>query len=96
MKFKEQTIKNALARQSNRDGWGSWCARCGALLTYNGKEAAQKPMEQGGTLTSENCVVFCPKCYAQIKSPNKELILFSTIPYYRSAPKDWDQHSLKS
>ena len=84
----------AMDRQSKMDGYGSWCAMCGAGLWYFRQESVPRvPISNGGDKRAPNCVVVCHNCFPKIKNPGKEEIPWSVIPFYRIAPPDWYERS---
>ena len=94
MLFNPRVELIAMDRQSKMDGYGSWCARCGAgLWDFKQQSVPRVPVTKGGDKKASNCVVLCHDCFSKIENPGKEIIPWSTIPYYSRAPDDWYERS---
>ncbi len=77
-------------RQSQMDGYGSWCAMCGKGLWYIfPKSVPILPISKGGNKKAENSILICDKCFSELDSPGKTEIPMKDIPYYDRAPSDW-------
>ena len=94
MLFNGSVELKAMDRQSKNDGYGSWCAMCGAgLWGYFPPSVPRVPVSKGGDKRAPNCVMVCRKCFSKINNPGKEEIPWSAIPYYNLAPRDWFEQS---
>jgi len=94
MLFSPRVELLALDRQSWRDGYGSWCAMCGAgLWGAFPKSVPRVPVSQGGNKKAPNCVMVCHECFPKIRDPGREAIPWDDIPYYDRAPSDWLKRS---
>jgi hypothetical protein len=91
MAFPVKVKRLALLRQSKQDGYGSWCAGCGVSL-YKKKEnpVPRIPFSEGGRKNANNCVIFCPDCYLNMKKSGEEEMPSGTIPYYKTSPPNWE------
>ena len=90
MLFNGRVELQAMDRQSKMDGYGSWCAMCGAgLWGYFPPSVPRVPVSKGGDKRAANCVMLCSDCFSKLKNPGKEEISWSAIPYYSVAPPDW-------
>jgi hypothetical protein len=95
MLFNGRVELQALDRQSWRDGYGSWCAMCGAGLWHGFPPSVPRiPVSKGGDKKSPNCIMVCKDCFSKIENPGKEIILWEKIPYYNIAPADWNKRRL--
>lgn len=86
MAFSEMTKLRAAYRQSKWDGWGSWCAKCGAALAGQKAEATQRT--PGGNWDVDNCVILCSSCFEEIGN-HKDALSDTEIPYYHQYPDLW-------
>jgi len=94
MLFNGRVELQAMDRQSKMDGYGAWCAMCGAgLWDFKQQSVPIVPVSKGGNKRAANCAVVCHKCFFKINNPGKDQIPASTIPYYNVAPADWFERS---
>jgi hypothetical protein len=90
MLFSPRVELIAMERQSWMDGYGSWCAMCGAgLWDFTEQSFPRVPISKGGNKKADNCVIVCRKCFSKLVNPGKEIIPWEAIAYYNTAPPDW-------
>jgi hypothetical protein len=90
MAFTGRTIFVAQGRQSNADGFGSWCAKCGKPL-WKRKEVAipRISINQLGKWSADNCVILCSDCLSEIRDKGIIDIPCSMLPFFSASPPDW-------
>ncbi len=87
MRFHDDAISKAFARQYDREGVGIPCARCQKGLDTIGNEGQgwfaipRIPVEQGGK-GAFNCVIVCPKCYDKLGQDGTKVIPYSELRYF--------------
>lgn len=90
MLFNGRVELQAMDRQSWMDGYGAWCAMCGAgLWDFRQQSVPRVPVKDGGSKKAINCVVVCYKCFQNLENPGKRILSWEEIPYYNTAPSDW-------
>jgi hypothetical protein len=86
MAFIDSIKFRASLRQSKWDGWGSWCASCGAGLA--GKKSGATQRTPGSDWGVDNCVILCSDCFVKI-GKHKDPLSDAEIPYYHHYPDMW-------
>lgn len=91
MVFPVKVKRQALDRQSQNDGYGSWCACCGTSLERKRKQPiARIPLNEKGRKNVNNCVIVCGDCYTNITRQDGPEMPSELFPYAKTAPPNWE------